>query len=164
METQCFSKFSRIFFLEDRVANQFEESASAFNIYKHIFHLNLLIEIIVQQCNLYLQQILRKFLTNAWEMKILVGVNYIMTVNRLPSIPVFWDCNHYVCNVGIQNIFARSKNQVVVQNNHFVDSTKQSKIDKDHKIWIINYLNESFQGVCIDEYMTKFKEISCFLS
>ena len=134
METQCFSKFSRIFFLEGSVANQFEESASAFNIYKQIFHLNLLIEIIVQQCNLYLQHILRKFLTNAWEMKILVGVNYIMTVNRLPSIPVFWDCNHYVCNVGIQNIFARSKNQVVVQNNHFVDSTKQSKTDKDHKI------------------------------
>ena len=134
METQCFSKFSRIFFLEGRVANQFEESASVFNIYKQIFHLNLLMEIIVQQCNLYLQQILRKFLTNVWEMKILVGVNYIMTVNRLPSIPVFWDCNHYVGNVGIQNIFARSKNQVVVQNNHFVDSTKQSKTDKDHKI------------------------------
>ena len=121
-------------FLEGRVTNQFEESASAFNIYKQIFNLILLIEIIVQQCNLYLQQNLRKFLTNVSEMKVLVGVNYIMTVNRLPSIPVFWDCNHYVGNVGIQNIFARPKNQVVVQNNHFADSTKQSKTDKDHKI------------------------------
>ena len=81
-----------------------------------------------------MQQNLRKFLTNVSEMKVLVGVNYIMTVNRLPSIPVFWDCNHYVGNVGIQNIFARPKNQVVVQNNHFADSTKQSKTDKDHKI------------------------------
>ena len=121
-------------FLEGRVTNQFEESASAFNIYKQIFNLILLIEIIVQQCNLYLQQNLRKFLTNVSEMKVLVGVNYIMTVNRLPSIPVFWDCNHYVGNVGIQNIFARPKNQVVVQNNHFADSTKQSKTDKNHKI------------------------------
>ena len=121
-------------FLEGRVTNQFEESASAFNIYKQIFNLILLIEIIVQQCNLYLQQNLRKFLTNVSEMKVLVGVNYIMTVNRLSSIPVFWDCNHYVGNVGIQNIFARPKNQVVVQNNHFADSTKQSKTDKDHKI------------------------------
>ena len=97
-------------FLEGRVTNQFQESASAFNIYKQIFNLNLLIEIIVQQCNLYLQQNLRKFLTNVSEMKVLVGVNYIMTVNRLSSIPVFWDCNHYVGNVGIQNIFARPKN------------------------------------------------------
>ena len=87
-----------------------------------------------------------------------------MFVNQLPSIPMFWDCNNFVGNVGIQNIFARTRYQVVLQNNHFADNTKQDKTDKGHKIRIIDHLNESFQAVfsneseqCTDEYMTKFK-------
>ena len=90
-----------------------------------------------------------------------------MTVNQLPSIPMFWDCNHFVGNVGIQN--ARTRYQIVLQNNHFADNTKKDKTDKSHKTRIIDRLNESFQAVfsnkpeqCIDEYMTKFKGHSCF--
>ena len=97
-------------------------------------------------------------------MKVIIGANYIMTVNQLPRIPMFWDCNYFVGNVGIQNIFARTRYQVVLQNNHFAGKTKQDKSDKGHKIRIINHLNESFHAVfsnepeqCIDEYMTKFK-------
>ena len=63
------------------------------------------------------------------------------------------------------------REQVFLQNNHFAGNTKQGKTDKDHKIRIINHLNESFQAVfsiepeqCIDEYKTKFKVRSCFLS
>ena len=52
-------------FLEGRFTNEFEESTSAFNIYKQIINLNLFIEINVQQSNLYSQQNWRKFLTNA---------------------------------------------------------------------------------------------------
>ena len=97
-------------------------------------------------------------------MKVIIGVNSIMTVNQLPRIPMFWDRNYFVGNVGIQNIFARTRYQVVLQNNQFADKTKQDKSDKGHKIRIINHLNESFHAVfsnepeqCIDEYMTKFK-------
>ena len=132
-------------FLEGRVTNQFKESISAFNIYKQTINLNLLIEIIVQQNWM-------KFLTNAQEMKVLICVNYFMTGNQLPSIPMFWDCNHFVGNVGIQNIFARPRNQVVFQNNHFADNTKQNKkkTDKGQKLGIIDHLNELFQAVCIE--------------
>ena len=52
-------------YLECRVTNQFEESASTFDIYKQIIHLNLLIEILAQQTNLYSQQSWMKFFTNA---------------------------------------------------------------------------------------------------
>ena len=55
------------------------------------------------------------------------------------------------------NIFARTTNQVVFQNNHFANNIKQNKTYKDHKTGIIDHLNESFQAVCIDEYMKKFK-------
>ena len=46
--------------LEGRAANQFE-----FNIYKQIINLDVLIDILVQQCNLYLQQTWSTFVTNA---------------------------------------------------------------------------------------------------
>ena len=88
-----------------------------------------------------------------------------MTVNQLPSIPMFWDCNNFVGNVSIQNIFARTRYQVVLQNNHFASNTKQDKTDKGHKIIIIYHLNESFEAVlsneheqCIDEHVTEFKK------
>ena len=94
-----------------------------------------------------------------------------MTVNQLPSIPLFRDCNHFVGNVGIQNIFVRTRYQVVLQNNHFADNMNQDKTDKDRKIRIIDHLNQLFEAAfsngpeqCIDEYMTKFKVRSCFLS
>ena len=57
---------------------------------------------------------------------------------------MFWACNHFVGNVNIQNIFARTRYQVVIQNNHFVKNTKQDKANKGHKIRIPDHLNESF--------------------
>ena len=114
-------------FLEGKGTNQFEESSSAFDIYKQIINLDLLIEILVQQSNLYLQQTWRKFLSNAWEMKVLIDVNYIMTVNQLSSITIFWDCNHFIGNV---NIFARPRNQAVFDNNQFANNTKQNETKK----------------------------------
>ena len=84
---------------------------------------------------------------------------------------MFWDYNHLVGNVGIQNIFARTRYQAVLQNNYIAYHTKQDKTDTGHKIRTIDYLNESFQRVflneqeqCIDEHMTKFKGYSWFLS
>ena len=84
-------------------------------------------------------------------MKVIIGVNYIMTVSPLPSIPVFCDCNHFVGNAGIQNIFARPKYQVVLQSYHFADNTKQGITDKGHKIRIIHHLNESFEPAFLNE-------------
>ena len=46
----------KIFFFEERVTNQFDESALAFNIYEQITNSNYVIEILVQQSNFYFQQ------------------------------------------------------------------------------------------------------------
>ena len=66
-------------------------------------NLDVLIELLVQQSNLYLQQNRRNFLTNAKEMKT------FMAVNELPTIPMYWDCDHFVGKVGIQNIFMETR-------------------------------------------------------
>ena len=76
-------------------------------------------------------------------MKVVIGVNYIMAVNQLRSM-IYWDCDHFVGNVGIQNIFARTRYQEVLQNNRLADSTKQDKTDKGYKIRIVDHSNESF--------------------
>ena len=100
-----------------------------------------------------------KLLTNVKEVKapIPIGVNYIMVVNQFSTIPLYWNWNHFVGKVGIQNIF--------LEFIHFADNTKQDKTDKSYKIRpIMNHLNESFQTIfsnqpeqSIDEHMTNFK-------
>ena len=87
-----------------------------------------------------------------------------MAVNQLINIPVQCDCNHFVGNADIQNIFAGIRYQEVLQNLHFADSPKQGKTDKPYKIkTITDHLNESFQAVfsnqseqSIDYQMIKF--------
>ena len=74
-----------------------------------------------------------------------------MTVNQLPNIPVFWYCNNFVGNVGIQNISARTRYQADLQSNHFGDNKKQDKTDKGHKIrpsviWM-NHFKQYFQTI-----------------
>ena len=93
-------------------------------------------------------------------MKPLIDVKYIMTVNQFSSITMFWDCNHFVGNV--ENLCKTKKTSS--QHNHFAGNTKQNKADKGQKIGIIDHLTESFQAVCSDEYMKKFKAYFCFLS
>ena len=73
-------------------------------------------------------------------MKTFIGVNYIVAVNQLPSIPMYWDCDYFIGNVGIQNIFTRLRYQEVLQNLHFADNTKQNKTDKGHRP-IIGHFN-----------------------
>lgn len=77
-------------------------------------------------------------------MKGLIVVNYIMVVKQLLSIPIYWNGDHFVGKADIQNIFTRTRYQVVIQKNHFVDNTKQHKTNKGHKIRIPDHLNESF--------------------
>ena len=156
METQRFCTFSREF----PSLGRFDESASAFDIQEEVINLNVLIHLIVQQSNLSSQQNERNFLTNAKK----IGVNYIVAVNQLINIPVQCDCNHFVGNADIQNIFAGIRYQEVLQNLHFADSPKQGKTDKPYKIkTITDHLNESFQAVfsnqseqSIDYQMIKF--------
>ena len=115
---------------DGEVSFQFDESASAFDICEQVINLDVLAELLSQQSNLYSQQNGRNFLTNAKGMKAFIGVNYIMAVNWLPSMPMYLDCDHFLGNVGIQNIFTRTRFQKDLGNRHFADNTKQGKTDK----------------------------------
>ena len=87
----------------------------------------------------------RQFITNPEDMKAFLGTNCIMAVNQLPSISMYWDCDHFTGNNGIQNIFTRGRYQDILQNLHFADNSKQDQTNRGYKIRrIINHLNKSF--------------------
>ena len=167
METNIAPNIREKWNLVGEVCHQLKESASPL-VHEKVVNLDVLIELLVTQSNLNSQQNERHFITNPEEMKAFVGINYVMTVNQLPNIPMYWDCDHFIGISGIQNIFTRGKYQEILQNVHFADNSKHDQTDKDYKIRpIIDHLNKSFQESysnepkqSIDEYMTKFKGCS----
>ena len=88
-------------------------------------NLDVLIELLVTQNNLYSLVSGHRFKTNPDEMKAFLGTNYVMAVNQLPIISMYWDCDYFVSNNGIQNIFTRGRYQEILQNLHFADNSKQ---------------------------------------
>ena len=93
-------------------------------------NLDVLIELLLTQSNLYSPQNGSHFITNPEEMKAFLGRNYVMAVNQLPNLSMYCDCDHFVGNNGIQNIYTGSLYQEILQNLHFADNSKQNQTDK----------------------------------
>ena len=63
-----------------------------------------------------------------------LGINYVMSINKLPKIKSYWECGQYVRNEGIRNTMSRSRFEKILQNFHFSDNTKDDKSDKGYKV------------------------------
>ena len=81
------------------------QSTLAFDIYEQVINHDVLTELLVQQSNLCFKQNRRNFLNNAQEIKGFIDVSYIMAVNQLSSIPMYWDHYYFVGKVEIQNLY-----------------------------------------------------------
>ena len=94
------SHFRENCLLEGRVSYQFDKSASAFNILEQIINLDILIELVVNKAISICNKTGGTFspMPRKWKL----GVKHIMAVNQLLSIPLYWDWNHFLGNVGIQ--------------------------------------------------------------
>ena len=93
--------------LGGEVCHQLKENALPLEVYEKAVNLDVLIELLATQSNLYSQQNGRHFITNPKEMKALLATNYVMAVNQLPNISMYWDCDHFIGSNGIENIFTR---------------------------------------------------------
>ena len=117
-------------------------------VYEKVVNLDVFIELLVTQSNLYSQQNNCHFITNSNEMKAFLGTNYVMAVNQLPNLSMYWERDHLTGNNGIEDIFTRGRYQGILQNLYFEDNSnsKQNQTDKDYQIHsIIDHLNKSFQ-------------------
>ena len=88
-------------------------------MYEQVINHDVLTELLAQQSNLCFQKNGRNFLNNTQEIKGFIDVNYIMAVNQLSNIPMYWDHNYFVGKVEIQNIFMRTRYQEVLQKPSF---------------------------------------------
>ena len=98
---------------------------------------------LVTESNLYSQQNGHHFITNPEEMKEFLGTNNVMAVNQLPNICMYWDCDHFSGNSGIQNIFTRGRYQD--QDLHFIDNYNQDQAKEATRYIqsLINWTNHS---------------------
>ena len=63
-----------------------------------------LIDHIVSETNIHAAQKGSNFLTNHDELKAFLGMNYLMGINKLPSVANFWEVDHYIGNDGIKHV------------------------------------------------------------
>ena len=107
--------------LEVSVLHEFPENCTAYNVYEKVVELDILVEVLVTQSNLYAKQCGINFTTSNEEMKAFIGINYIMSLNNLPTINMYWDSDDFVGNEGIRNVISRQRFKDILQNLHFTD-------------------------------------------
>ena len=135
-----------------------------FNVISTLTNLDGLVRLLVDETNLYVQQNGMKFHTNKKEMRALLGISYIMSISKLPTIKCYWECRQLSGTEGIRNVMVRSRFEDILWNINFSNNTKDYKRDKGYKVR--SHINH-FKSFCnsasnqysqsVDEHMVKFK-------
>ena len=99
-------------------------------------------------------------------MKAFLGINFIMGIDKLPSLEDYWSTDKCIGNDKIQNVMTRTRFQSILQNLHFSNDDNDDKTDKSYKIRpVIEHLNKVFAESLsnspfqsVDKHMCKFKD------
>ena len=106
---------------------------------------------ICEQTNLCEAQIGREFVTNPEEIRKFLGINYIMSISKLPNLKYYWSVDSYFSNEGVRNAVTRNRFMKILQNIHFADNQTANKSEKAYKIrMVIRHLNKAFQAAMSD--------------
>ena len=107
-----------------------------------------LLELIVEQSNLYAYQNGRNFTVTKEELKAFREISFVMAIHNLPTIVEYWRVDNLIGNDGIQNTMIRNRFCEILQNLHFADNRKDDKTDKAFKMRsVIDHLNSKFSDV-----------------
>ena len=90
--------------LEAEVLVDLYHDSTPFDIFQTVTGMNELLEIIVTETNRYATQKVCNFETTEGEMKAFLGINFIMGINKLPSLEDYWLIDKYIGNEKIQNV------------------------------------------------------------
>ena len=120
----------------------------------------------VDESNLYAKQNDMKFHTNEQQIKAVLRIIYITSLNKLPKIKILWECKQFICTQAIRNAMARSKFEDIDQNLNFLGNIKDDKSDKGYKFRsLIKHSNQGSSNSVvsnddsqtIDQCKVKFK-------
>ena len=79
------------------------ETVSPIEIFSLVTGLEELLELIVEQLNLYAHQNGRNFTVTKEELKAFLGINFVMAINKSPTIADYWRVHNLIGNDCIQN-------------------------------------------------------------
>ena len=151
--------------LEVEVLVDLDHGSTPFDIFQTVTGTNELLKIIVTETNRYVTQIGCNFETTEDEMKAFLGINFIMGINKLPSLEDYWSTDKCIGIEKIQNVMTRTRFQSILQNLHYSNNDNDGKTDKSCEIRpVIEHLNKVFAKnlsnsllQSSDEHMSKFK-------
>ena len=110
------------------------ETVSPIEIFSLVTSLEELLEVIVEQSNLYAHQNGRNLTVTKEELRSFLGINFFMAINKLPTIAEYWRVDNLIGNDGIQNKLIRTRFCEILQNLHFADNRNDDKTDKAFNI------------------------------
>ena len=78
-------------------------------------------------------------------MKAFLGINFIVSINKYPSLEDYWSRDKCIGNEKIQNVMTRTRFQSILQNLHFSNNDNDDKNGESYKIRpVIKHLNKTF--------------------
>ena len=148
MEVNKKSKIYQVRRVSPRVRNTTQSKWNSFlnrNTGSLLTGLEELLELVVEQSNLYAHENGRNFTITKEELKELLGIKFLMATNKFLTIAEDWRVNNLIGNDGIQSTMIRSRFCEIFQNLRFADNRKNDKTDKAFKMRpVIDHLNSNF--------------------
>ena len=125
------------------------ETVSPIQIFSLVADLEELLELKVEQSNFYSYQNGRNFAVTKKERKAFFGINFIIAINKLPTVDKYRRIDNMTGNDGIQNNdLKRNHFCEILQNLHYATERKDDKTDKAFKVRPdIDHLNLKFSKV-----------------
>ena len=135
------------------------ETVFPIEIFSLVTRFGELLELIVEQSNLYAHQNGRNFTDTKEELKAFLGINFVIAIKKLPT-----RIDNLIGNDGIQSIMTQNRFSETLQNLHFANIRKHDKTDQAFKMRpVIDHLDSKFSEVLSndsEQSMVKFKSIS----
>ena len=114
--------------LEAEVLVDLDHGSTPFDISQTVTGTNELLEIILTETNRSPTQLGRNFETTDTDTKAFLGINFIMGINKLPSLEDYWSTYKYIGNEKIQNVITRTTFQPILQNLPFSSNDNDNKL------------------------------------
>ena len=111
------------------IQTELNEIVSHMKIFELVTGLEELIDLIVAQTNLCAKQKGRNFTVDNNELKAFLEINYIMAINKLPTIAEYWRVDNRIGNNVIQNTMIRNRFCEILQSLLFAGNTEDDKTD-----------------------------------